>query len=77
VRRAPPPPDNAGWQRDLATSYSKLAVVHRRAGERGRALGALWQGRTIIQHMVSRSPDHTEWKKDLAWFDKQIAGLEK
>ena len=36
---------------------------------------ALQQGRAIMLRMTSLSPDNAVWKRDLAWFDRQIAGL--
>jgi hypothetical protein len=51
--------------------------VHRRAGQRNRALGALRDGRAVMQQLLSRSPDLAGWKRDLAWFDGQVAVLEK
>jgi hypothetical protein len=39
------------------------------------ALDALRQGRAIMLQMTSLSPDNAVWKRDLAWFDEQIAEL--
>jgi hypothetical protein len=35
----------------------------------------LRQGRAIIVRMTNLSPDNAVWKRDLAWFDEQIAEL--
>jgi hypothetical protein len=66
---------NAGWQRDLSVSYSKLASAFRKAGDKAMALDALRQGRAIMVRITSLSPDNAVWKRDLAWFDGQIAEL--
>ena len=74
-RLAKADPGNAGWQRDLSMSYSKLAGAFRKAGDNAMALDALRQGRAIMLRMTSLSPDNAAWKRDLAWFDGQIAEL--
>jgi hypothetical protein len=56
-------------------SYSKLAFVFRKGGEKAKALEALRQGRAIMVRMTALSPDNAIWKRDLAWFDGQIAEL--
>jgi hypothetical protein len=74
-RLAKADPGNAGWQRDLSVSYTRLAYVLRKAGDTTKALDALRQGRAIMVRMTSLSPDNAVWKRDLAWFDGQIAEL--
>ena len=44
-RLAQSDPGNAGWQRDLAISYARLANVYRQSGDREKALAALRQER--------------------------------
>lgn len=56
-------------------SHAKLAVVFRRGGEKAKALEALRQERAIMVRMTALSPDNAIWKRDLAWFDRQIAEL--
>jgi tetratricopeptide (TPR) repeat protein len=68
-------PGNAGWQRDLAVSFSKLADVHKQLGEKAKARDYLRQGQAILARLTKLSPDNAEWKSDLAWFDGQIAVL--
>jgi hypothetical protein len=34
-------------------------------------------GRAIIARLVEQYPAWAQWKKDLAWFDDQIAGLDR
>jgi hypothetical protein len=56
-------------------SCSKLADAFRKAGDNARALDALRRGRAIMVRMTSLSPDNAAWKRELAWFDGQIAEL--
>ena len=74
-RPAQSDPGNAGWQRDLAVSYAKLAGVYRQSNDRDKALAALRQGKAIMDRLVKLSPDNAGWKRDVAWFDQQIAAL--
>jgi hypothetical protein len=74
-RLAQSDPGNTGWQRDLAVSYAKLAVVYRKSNEAAKAREALAAGRTIIGTLVEQHPDQVQWKQDLASFDAQIAEL--
>jgi Tetratricopeptide repeat len=71
-RLAQSDPGNAGWQRDLASSYGRLADVYRQSKDRRKALAALRQGKAIMDRLVKLS---ASWKRDLAWFDQQIAAL--
>jgi septal ring factor EnvC (AmiA/AmiB activator) len=67
---------NTEWQSDLAGSYARLASVYRRQGNAADALAALRKGRDIMAALVAIAPSNAQWKKDLAWFDDQIARLE-
>jgi len=69
--------DNPDSQRDVATSYSKLSIVYSRMNDRDGALTALQKGRDIMEQLVKRAPDNTDWTKDLTWFNNQIASLKK
>jgi hypothetical protein len=66
---------NAGWQRDLALSYGRMAIVEAQQGTREDALDALWQGRNIISRLARQSPNNATLPNDLTWFDSQIAAL--
>ena len=68
-------PGNAGWQRDLSVSYSKIGAIFRKTGDRTNAMKALEQGQTIMVRLTQASPDNARWKQDLIWFDKEIAEL--
>jgi hypothetical protein len=58
-------------------SYAKLADVYRRSNDPDKALAALRQGQAIMDRLTKLAPDNTGWKRDLAWFDGQIAALTK
>ena len=58
-------------------SYAKLAEVHMKANRPAEARAALDAGRAILAKLVADHPDFAQWKKDLAWFDAQIAALGK
>ena len=47
-------PGNAGWQRDLAVSYYKLADFHQNAGDPAQAREHLVQCRDVLRGMRSR-----------------------
>jgi hypothetical protein len=64
---------NAAGQRDLSVSYAKLAAVFKKAGDKTKTLETLRQGRAIMVRMTSLSPDNAVWKRDLDWFNRQIA----
>jgi type II secretory pathway component PulM len=66
---------NADWQRNLAISYGRLAIIDTLQGERERALAAFRKGRAIIARLREASPDHAILTSDLAWFDAEIAKL--
>jgi hypothetical protein len=68
-------PGNAGWQRDLAVSHYKVAVVLSGQGEETLALSKFRQGRLIIARLKEHSPDSATLAKDLARFDAEIAKL--
>jgi hypothetical protein len=40
-----------------------------------KAREALSAGRDIIARLVTEFPDWSQWKRDLSWFDEQIATL--
>ena len=76
-RLAKEDPNNAGWQRDLAVSYARVATVEAQQGLWADALGKFRQGRDIISQLVTQSPSNATLPKDLAWFDSHIAAQEK
>jgi hypothetical protein len=66
-------PGNAGWQRDLSVSYGRVATVEVRQGAHADALIAPERGREIAIRLSRQSPDNATLKKDLTWFDMQVA----
>jgi hypothetical protein len=76
-RLAKADPGNAGWQRNLALSFERVAMVEAQQGARDRATGLFRQGRDIIAGLKARSPDNATLARDLAWFEGQIAALSK
>ena len=71
-RLAKADPGNAGWQRDLALSCGRVALIEMRQGFRDDALTAFRQGRDIIVQLTRRLPDNVTLLKDLVWFDNQM-----
>jgi len=59
----------------LSVSYSRPAGAFMKAGDKTKALDALRQGRAMMVRMTSLSPGNAMWKRDLVWFDGQIAEL--
>ncbi len=76
-RLAKSDPSNAGWQRDLSGSYAKLAGVYLKSKQVSQAKEALAAGRAILLPLTARYPEFAQSQRDLAWFDRQIAALEK
>jgi hypothetical protein len=72
-RLAKSDPQNAAWQNDLAFTYAKLADAFSRQGQVEEAKRALATGRAILVNLTAKYPDWEEWKKNLAWFDGQLA----
>jgi hypothetical protein len=61
-----------GWQRDLALSHGRVAMILSRQGERERALAAFREGREIIVKLKAASPSNATLPKDLSWFGGRI-----
>ena len=76
-RLAKADPGNSGWRRDLALSHGRVATVLARHGSRREAVHAFEQGRAIIVRLRQQSPDNATLPKDLAWFEAEIAALNK
>ena len=68
-------PANADWQRRLAVSYGRVAVVEARQGARDQALSKFRNARDIIARLMAQSPDNAQLPKDLAGFESQIRAL--
>jgi hypothetical protein len=76
-RLAQSDPGNAGWQRDLSVSYSKLATVFLLSGEVAKGLDALGKGREIMARLTTLAPTNATWKRELNWIENQITALTK
>lgn len=76
-RLAAADPNNARWQRGLAIGYSNRASVYRAMGKLAEALAELRKGQQIIAATVEMAPGDAYSKEGLAWFDEQIAALER
>src|SRR5262245_53597028 len=61
----------AGWQRDLALTLGRVALVLARLGAKSEATAAFEQARAITARLIEQSPDNATLPKDLAWFEKQ------
>jgi tetratricopeptide (TPR) repeat protein len=66
-------PGNDTRQYELAMSYGKLANTYRRLRQTTRIRENLNAGRGILARLVAQHPEETQWKRDLADFDRQIA----
>jgi hypothetical protein len=74
-RLAKSDPGNAGWQRDLSVSYARLASAYLKTEQSMKPRKAFSAGRDIVARLVTQFPDWSQWKRDLSWFDQQIAAL--
>jgi len=54
-------PGNAEWQRDVALSYGRVAVIEALQGARDGALRTFRQGRNIIARLIWYFADRT-WR---------------
>ena len=50
---------------------------YRKAGDKEKAIEELRLGREVSIRLVALSPDVPQWKRDLRWFDIQLAELGK
>jgi len=55
--------------------YANLASTFRKTSDNAKALDVLGKGRVIMERLAKLSPETATWKRDLAWFDGQIAEL--
>jgi tetratricopeptide (TPR) repeat protein len=72
-RLATSAPGNADWQSKLAFSYSKLAGVYQRLDRLDDMRHALDAGREIEVRLVAAYPNVAQYKRELDWFERQIA----
>ena len=69
-------PGKGELQYDLSLSYTHLAYAHLLSARQStKARDALAAGREIMARLVAQFPEHAQWRRDLGWFDRQIAAL--
>ena len=64
-RLAQSDPGNAGWQRDLSVSYTKIGDVQRAQRDLAAALKSYRDSLAIIERLVKSDPGNTGWQRDL------------
>ncbi|HZV04624.1 MAG TPA: TIR domain-containing protein [Gemmataceae bacterium] len=70
-------PGNAEVQRTLVESYQRIALADLANGDKANAQKNFAAGRAKVQELIARDPNDANWKKALAWFDRQIASIGK
>ncbi|MEZ5387122.1 MAG: hypothetical protein R3F13_16560 [Prosthecobacter sp.] len=65
-RLAASDPANAGWQRDLAASYSKLGDVAQAQGDLAGAQRYYNEDKAISERLAACDPANAAWQRDLA-----------
>jgi len=68
-------PERPEWQRNIALSLGRVAMLLARKGCVGEAAAGFQMGRDIIASLRQRFPDSATLPKELAWFDAQLAAL--
>ena len=56
---------------------AKLGGILRQTGKTSEALAEFRKGHAIVAKLVEKAPEFAEWKRDLTWFEQQLAELEK
>src|SRR5271165_5962487 len=64
-------------RKNIAELKGRTISVYVAQKDNGEAREALEAGRAIMTRLVALSPDNAGWKKDLAWFDRQLAALKR
>ena len=65
-RLAEADPGNAGWQRDLFISHSKIGDVKAAQGDLAGALASFGAGMEIRRRLAEADPGNAGWQRDLA-----------
>ena len=68
-------PSNIAWRRDLAVSYHKAGSLEAARQNPGAARDLLQKGRAIIAGLERIAAYQTQWRADLAKFDRELQGL--
>jgi hypothetical protein len=72
-RLAASDPSNAGWQRDLFTSYAKLGSIEEKKQNPQGAAPYYVEAAKIIRQLAPRDPSNARWQQDLAWIEERFA----
>jgi tetratricopeptide (TPR) repeat protein len=59
-------PDNAGFQRDLSTTYDRIGDMHARERRLDAALESYRQSLSIAEELARRDPENLVWQHDLS-----------
>jgi tetratricopeptide (TPR) repeat protein len=65
-RLAQSDPGNAGWQRDLSISMSKVGNVQLAQGDLAGALKSYRDSLAIFERLAQSNPGNTRWQRDLS-----------
>jgi hypothetical protein len=74
-RLAAAAPSNAGWQRDLSVSLTKIARVHTAQGQHAEALPFAEQSLAIGEALALLDPSNAIWRKDVEFGRLMVAQL--
>ena len=61
-------PSNAGWQKSLAVSHSRVGGVYEAQGKLTEALGSFEKGLRIMAKLAEQDPSNAGWQRDLAQY---------
>jgi hypothetical protein len=75
VRLAAADPANAGWQRDLSVSHTKLGDLARAAGDLAAARTSYQAALDIAARLAAADPANTEWQEAVEVGRQRIVDL--
>jgi len=75
-RLAEADPRNAGWQRDLSVSFSKIGDVQVAQGQLADALASFRAGLAIAQRLAEADPRNAGWQRDLSVSYERIGDVQ-
>ncbi len=76
-RLAEADPSNAGWQRDLSFSLTRLAEIHEQMGDRTAALPYAEESLSIDERLATLDRSNVTWQRDLAASRSLVARLRR
>ena len=74
-RLAEADPSNAGWQRDLSVTLTRLAQLHEQQGDRAGALPLAEESLSICERLAALDQSNVTWQNDLAFSRALVARL--